>query len=422
MCKLQTYSTEKIMSTSTIQLGLRANWQQFTWLVIINAFVGAMIGLERTLLPLLAEQEFKLLSKTAGLSFLITFGLVKALTNLAAGWLGDQVGRKKILVIGWLIGLPVPLLIMVAPHWSWIIIANILLGINQGLCWSTTVIMKIDLVGSQRRGLAMGLNEFAGYLAVSLSAWATGYLAGRYGLRPIPFYPGLLIGLIGLTLSLFVVHETRPYAQLEGRAKWQPAGHSFAQIFWLTSWRNRTLFAVSQAGLVNNLNDGVVWAILPLFLLTFDLPLGQIGFLAALYPAVWGLSQLASGPLSDKLGRKPLIVAGMWVQAVGIALLVGGQAMGWWLTGVVVLGLGTAMVYPTLLAAVSDVAHPEWRSSAVGVYRLWRDSGYALGAFAAGLLADGWGLVVALWVIAAVTFGSGMVAAAVMTETLVGGE
>ncbi|HEX6384542.1 MAG TPA: MFS transporter, partial [Anaerolineae bacterium] len=364
--------TDRLNTQTAIRLGLAANWQQFALLIVVNAFVGAMVGLERTVLPLIAEADFGLASRTAILSFLISFGIVKALANLLAGGLGDRWGRKRILVAGWLVGLPVPLLIMFAPDWSWVIFANVLLGINQGLCWSTTVIMKIDLVGPKQRGLAMGLNEFAGYLAVSLSALATGYLAAAYGLRPVPFYPGLVFALLGLLLSIFLVQETEPFTRLEARlANPETESPSFSQVFALTSWKNKTLFSASQAGMVNNLNDGMVWGLLPLFLAAMGLSLAHIGILAAVYPGVWGISQLFTGGLSDRLGRKWLIAGGMWLQAGGLGLLVIGRSFNWWLASAVLLGLGTAMVYPTLLAAVSDVAHPTWRGSAVGVYRLW---------------------------------------------------
>lgn len=404
-----------------IRLGLRENWQQFTLLVIVNAFVGAMVGLERTVVPLLAEEEFGLVSRTAILSFLISFGIVKALANLFAGRLGDRIGRKRVLVAGWLVGLPVPIIIILAPDWGWVVFANVLLGINQGLCWSTTVIMKIDLVGPKQRGLAMGLNEFAGYLAVSLSALMTGYVAAAYGIRPYPFYPGIIFALLGLLFSLFFVRETRPFAQLEAQNSAtattddQP---SFAQILLLTSWKNKTLFSISQAGMVNNLNDGMVWGLLPLFLAGYDISLERIAILAATYPGVWGLSQLFTGALSDRLGRKWLIAAGMWTQAAGIGLLVIGRTFGVWLGGVILLGIGTAMVYPTLLAAISDVAHPEWRGSAIGVYRLWRDGGYAVGALMAGLLADALGIPAAIAAIGGLTLLSGFVVAGVMRETL----
>jgi MFS family permease len=418
----------KNITNPTIHLGLRPNWQQFTLLVVINAFVGAMIGLERTILPLIAEADFGLISKTVVLSFLISFGLVKALANLFAGRLGDRYGRKPILLLGWLVGLPVPLLLIFAPSWGWVIFANVLLGINQGFCWSTTVIMKIDLVGPKQRGLAMGLNEFAGYLAVSLSALATGYLAATYGFRPVPFLPGLLFAGLGLALSLLFVQETRHHAHHEaqlaangsGSAPNEPgiAELSFKQIFIHTSWRDKALFATCQAGLVNNLNDGMVWGLVPLLLAGFGVSVGMVALVAAAYPAVWGIGQLFTGALSDRWGRKWLIVAGMWLQAGGIGLFVVGQDMTIWLAAAVLLGLGTAMVYPTLLAAVSDVAHPVWRSSAVGVYRLWRDMGFAIGGILAGLLADAFNIPVAIAAIGGLTFLSGIVVAGVMYETL----
>lgn len=409
-----------------VVLGLRANWQQFTLLVVINAFVGAMVGLERTVVPLIAGTDFGLTSKAATLSFLVSFGIVKALANLFAGRMSDRIGRKRILVAGWLAGLPVPLLIMFAPSWGWVVFANVLLGINQGLCWSTTVIMKIDLVGPQRRGLAMGLNEAAGYIAVSLSALLTGYLAATYGLRPTPFLPGVIFALLGLLLSTVFVHETHRHAHLEAKLiDAEPTAQnkaererSFAQVLLLTSWRDRALFAASQAGLVNNLNDGLAWGLLPIYFAARGLALDQIGIIAAVYPGVWGLSQLLTGALSDRLGRKRMIAIGMWVQAIGIGLFVIGQGYAIWIGGAVLLGLGTALVYPTLLAAISDVAHPEWRASAVGVYRLWRDGGYAVGALLSGLLADAFNIPIAIAVIGGLTFLSGVIVAGVMYETL----
>src|SRR5437016_817816 len=347
-----------------------------------------MVGLERTVVPLIARADFGLVSQTVALSFLVSFGIVKALANLFAGQLADRIGRKPLLVAGWLAALPVPLLIIWAPSWGWVVFANVLLGVNQGLCWSTTVIMKIDLVGPARRGLAMGVNEFAGYVAVSLSALVTGYLAAAYGLRPTPFYPGIAFALLGLALSVFAVRETHGHARVEarqlGRAAAQPR---FAQILLLTTWHDRTLFAASQAGMVNNMNDGKGWGVIPIFLAARGVALDRIGVVTATYPLVWGVGQLATGALSDRWGRKWMIASGMWVQAVGIATFVIGRAFSSWMAGATLLGIGTALVYPTLLAAVSDVAHPDWRASAVGVYRLWRDSGYAIGAIAAGLLA-----------------------------------
>jgi MFS family permease len=415
------------MSANAITLGLRANWRQFTLLVVINAFVGAMVGLERTVVPLIAEYDFGLVSRSVILSFLISFGIVKALSNLFAGRMSDRLGRKRILVAGWLFGLPVPFVIMFAPSWGWVVFANVLLGINQGLCWSTTVIMKIDLVGPKQRGLAMGLNEFSGYLAVSLTALMTGFLAATYGIRQAPFYPGIAFAVLGLLLAALFVRETQPFARLE--AKLQPDSSdsgqedasskpSFAQILLLTSWKDRALFASSQAGMVNNLNDGMVWGLVPIFLAGAGLPLEKIGVVAAVYPGVWGICQLFTGALSDRLGRKWMIASGMWVQALGIGLFVVGRSLMPWLSGSVLLGIGTALVYPTLLAAVSDVAHPEWRASAVGVYRLWRDGGYAVGALLSGILADALGIPYTMLAIAVLTFLSGMIVAIVMYETL----
>src|SRR6267378_3047203 len=404
---------------SPIRLGLGANWRQFALLVVVNGFVGAMVGLERTILPLIARADFGLESKTIALSFLVGFGLAKALTNLIAGRLSDRVGRKPLLVAGWLAGLPVPLLIIWAPSWGWIVFANVLLGVNQGLCWSTTVIMKIDLVGPARRGLAMGLNEFAGYVAVSLSALLTGYLAAAHGLRPAPFYPGIAFAVVGLLLSVFAVRDTHDHARAEARQRGSDLSRpGFARVLLLTSWRDRALFAASQAGLVNNLNDGMVWGLIPVFLAARGVTLDRIGLVTATYPLVWGMGQLATGALSDRWGRKWMIASGMWVQAVGITAFVVGSSLSSWMAGATLLGIGTALVYPTLLAAVSDVAHPDWRASAVGIYRLWRDSGYAIGAIAAGLLADAFSLSFAITAVGALTFVSGVVVAGVMYETL----
>ena len=403
-----------------IRLGLRANWEQFSLLVVINAFVGGMVGLERTVVPLLAEHDFGLASRTIALSFIVSFGVVKALANLAAGRFSDRVGRKRILVAGWLFGLPVPLLIIFAPNWDWIVLANVLLGINQGLCWSTTVIMKIDLVGPARRGLAMGLNEAAGYLAVAGAALASGFIASRHGLRPEPFSLGIAFAVAGLLLSLVFVRDSHAHARHEGRLHGTvtATAASFREIFALTSWKDRRLFAVSQAGLVNNLNDGMAWGLFPLFFTTSGLGIDQIAILSALYPAVWGLGQLGTGALSDHIGRKPLITSGMALQALAIFLIVATSGFAPWAIGAILLGLGTAMVYPTLLAAIGDVAHPEWRASAVGVYRLWRDGGYALGALLAGAIADMLGLTWAIGAIGVLTLLSSAVVATVMTETL----
>ncbi len=406
---------------STPRLGLRANASQFSLLVVVNAFVGAMVGLERSILPALAESEFQLAARSAILSFIVVFGITKAATNYLAGRVSDRIGRKPVLVTGWLIATPVPFLLMWAPNWTWILVANAFLGVSQGLTWSTTVIMKIDLVGAERRGLAMGLNEFAGYVAVGASAWATSWIAARTGLRPEPFMLGIAFVLIGLGLSAILVRETRGHVAREvslagttALSRLPTAG----EIFWRTTLTDRTLASITQAGLINNLNDGMAWGLFPLLFAAANLTLGQIGILAALYPATWGVMQLATGALSDRIGRKPMITAGMWVQAVGIAFVAAAHTNLRFAAGAVLLGIGTAMVYPTLLAAISDVAHPSWRASAVGVYRLWRDLGYAIGAVIAGVSADLIGMTGAMWLVAALTFASGVVVSVRMHETL----
>jgi MFS family permease len=409
-----------VAAAGAVRLGLRGNWEQFTLLVAVNAFVGATAGIERVILPLLAEREFGVASRAAILSFIVSFGLVKAIANLFAGRMGECWGRKKVLVTGWLFALPLPVLILYAPSWSWVVLANILLGINQGLCWSTTVIMKIDLVGPQRRGFAMGLNEASGYLAVSAAAIGSGYLAGGLGMRETLFWMGESLACMGLLVSMFFVRETLRHVHLEARqleAEYEQ--RSFAQVLLLTSWKDRALFCVSQAGMVNNLNDGMAWGLYPLYFAAQGLSLVRISFLGALYPAVWGASQLVTGGLSDWLGRKWMIVAGMLVQALGIFLVIGSSGFMLWSVSAVLLGLGTAMVYPTLLAAVGDVAHPTWRASAVGVYRLWRDGGYAIGALLAGSLADLFGVRWAIGAVGSLTFLSGLVVGTVMYETRV---
>jgi len=391
-----------------LRLGLRENLPQFALLVVINAFVGAMVGLERAILPAIADQEFHLAARTAILSFIVVFGATKAVTNYFAGRWSDRIGRKHVLVAGWLIALPVPWLLMLAPSWTLILAANALLGISQGLTWSTTVIMKIDLVGPKQRGLAMGLNEFAGYVAVGLSALATGFIASRYAIRPQPFYPGVIYAISGLALSAWFVRDTRGHARHEASANPADATHapSARDIFVRTSFSDRNLSAVSQAGFVNNLNDGMAWGLFPIVYASAGLRLDRIGVLAAVYPAVWGIGQLATGALSDHLGRKWLIAAGMWIQAAGIALVVLGSNFQTYMLSAVLLGIGTAMVYPTLLAAIGDVAHPSWRASAIGVYRLWRDSGYAAGAVLAGVVTDLVGVNAAIEVVAAITLTS----------------
>jgi MFS family permease len=404
------------MAASVPRLGLRANAAQFAWLVVVSALVGGMVGQERTVLPLLATETFGLQGAAAALTFLVAFGLTKAVTNLAAGALADRYGRKPVLVVGWLIGLPVPLLIIAAPAWSWVIVANVLLGINQGLTWSTTVVMKVDLVGPARRGLATGLNEAAGYGAVAVTALATGWIASVSGLRPGPFLLGLAYAVAGLALSVLVVRDTRGHVAHEQQSR-QDGAIRWAEAFARTTWRDRNLSAASQAGLVNNLNDGMAWGLLPIFYASAGLSIGEIGILAAVYPAVWAIAQIGTGALSDRIGRKPLIVAGMLLQAAAIGGIAAGAAFVTWFLAAAVLGLGTALVYPTLLAAIADVAGPAWRASAIGTYRLWRDLGFVVGAIVTGVAADRLGMPVAIWLVAAMTAGSGLIVLVRMRET-----
>ena len=404
--------------TPEIRLGLRNNLPQFALLVIINAFVGAMVGLERAILPAIAEREFHLAARTAVLSFIVVFGVTKAVTNYLAGRWSDATGRKRVLVAGWLVAVPVPFLLMWAPSWSRVLWANALLGASQGLTWSTTVIMKIDLVGAQRRGLAMGLNEFAGYVAVAGSALLTGWIAAHYGLRPQPFYPGVLFVGIGLALSILMVRDTSEHVTLESRQHVASSTVLDArEVFWRTTLTDRNLSSISQAGLVNNLNDGMAWGLFPLVFAAANMGIERIGTLAAIYPAVWGVVQLGTGAMSDRIGRKALIVGGMWIQALAIVAVIFSTRFTSFAIGLALLGIGTAMVYPTLLAAIGDVAHPSWRASSVGVYRLWRDLGYAIGALLAGITADLAGLGGAMSLVAALTFASGLVAAVRMSET-----
>jgi MFS family permease len=406
-----------------IRLGLRANLAQFTLLVAVNALVGGMLGQERTVLPLLARDVFHLSAYTAALTYIVAFGATKATTNFFAGTLSDQFGRKPVLVAGWLVALPVPVLLIWGPAWGWIVFANVLLGVNQGLTWSTTVIMKIDLVGPARRGLAMGFNEASGYVALAATAMATGAIAAHAGLRPAPFLLGAAYVALALGLSTLAVRETREHARAEAArhpAPRNPDHHSdltTGQIAWITSIRDKALSAASQAGMVNNLNDALAWGIFPLLFAAHGLSVARIGVLAALYPAVWGFGQLFTGWWSDRAGRKLMITTGMLLQAAAIALVALGTTFSVWAAALVLLGAGTALVYPTLLAAIGDVAHPAWRARAVGVYRLWRDGGFAVGALLAGALADAFGLVLAIWAVAGLTAASGLLVAVRMYET-----
>ena len=406
-----------LVSAAPIRLGLRANWKQFSLLVVVNAFVGSMVGMERTLLPLLGRDVFGIESRAAILSFLISFGVVKAISNAAAGRFADVQGRKRVLVAGWLAGIPVPFLLMFAPppHWWLVVLANVFLGVNQGLCWSMTVLSKIDLAGPRSRGLAMGLNEFAGYAAVGATALLTGYAAAVYGIRPIPFAVGVVAVAAGLSLSAVAVRETKPYADLE-----QGAGSEavpFRATFAEATWRNHSLFACSQGGLVNNLNDGVAWGLLPLFLAARGLGTEAIGWIAGLYPLTWGVLQLVTGPASDALGRKPLLVAGMLLQSGAFASFVYGDGLLAWSGASLLLGFGTAMVYPTFLSAVGDHAAPSVRGATVGVYRFWRDLGFAIGAVVVGLYADARGLDAALVLTGLLTFASGIIILVALIES-----
>jgi len=400
-----------------VQLGLRENWQQFSLLVLINAFVGGMVGIERTVVPLIGAEEFHIVSAAVVTSFIVSFGIVKALANLVSGHLADTLGRKRVLILGWLAGLPVPFIIIWAPSFEYIVAANVLLGLSQGFAWSMTVIMKVDLVGPKARGLAVGLNEFAGYFALGTTAFLTGCLAALYGLRPVPIYLGVGYAIAGTLLSILLARDTRSHVRAEAGATQALASPlSFREVFELTSFRNRNLFAASQAGLVNNLNDGMSWGIFPLFFASLGLSVQRIGVLKAVYPLIWGMLQVITGPLSDRWGRKGLIVAGMWVQALGLFVTAASVDFRVWLVGSALLGIGTAMVYPSLIAAVSDASHPSWRARSLSVYRFWRDLGYAIGALSAGLIADRFGFAAAIVAIGVLTFFSGAVVAFAMRE------
>jgi MFS family permease len=414
----------------TIKQGLRQNLSQFVILIVVNAFVGAMVGLEQTVVPLIGKDIFGIQSNAIILSFIASFGLVKALLNLYAGALAERWGRKKVLIVGWLFGIPVPFILLFAPDWNWIIFANVLLGVNQALAWSMTVNMKIDLVGKERRGLALGLNEFAGYISVAMVGFATGYLASVYGLKPFPFYIGIAFAVLGTLLSWIVVRDTKQFMLLETKdfdierkeSSLESKSHgrlNFKQVFAQTSWQNRTLLSVSQAGLVNNLVFGVSWGLFTLYFASFQLSINDIGFLKALHPAIWGVLQLGTGTLSDKVGRKSLIYSGMIVQAAGIWIVLLANSMLGWIIGMSLLGVGTAPVYPTLLAAISDVAHPKWRATSLGVYRFWRDLGFVFGAIGIGFLADLFGASLAINSVAWIALASGIFVFVVMRETRV---
>lgn len=400
-----------------IRLGLRENAGQFTLLVVVNALVGGMVGQQQTVLPLLASEVFGLTGYTFIFTYVAAFGITKAAANYVAGTWSDRLGRKPVLLVGWLVAIPVPLLLMWAPSWGWVIVANVLLGLSQGLTWSTTVVMKIDLVGARQRGLAMGFNEAAGYGAIAVSALLAGSLAEQYGLRPAPFLLGIGYAVIAIALSSLLVRETRGHARLEAAGHAGDDPRSNREIAADVSWREPALASASQAGLVNNLNFGLSWGLFPLLFATADLDVGQIGLLIALYPGVWGAGQLVTGGLSDRYGRKHMITIGMVTQAAALVVIAVSDGFTGWAVGSVILGLGTALVYPTLLAVIGDVAHPTWRGRAVGVYRVWRDLGYAAGAIVGGVVADAFDLNAAVWAAAAISLVSGVAVGVRMYET-----
>ena len=442
--------------STSIQLGLKPNINQFVLLIVVNAFVGAMIGLEQTVIPILGQDIFDLESNALILSFIASFGLVKAILNLFAGSLSDKFGRKNVLTLGWLFGLPVPFILLFAPTWDWILFANVLLGINQGLAWSMTVNMKIDLVGTQQRGLALGLNEFAGYVSVALVGFLTGYIAAVYGLKPYPFYLGIIFPIVGFLISLLLVKDTKEFTKLEiknyqkdekrnevdkniikslddnkdnDKGKKQAIdvksylsntsnNFNFMRVFFETSWKNRSLLAVSQAGLVNNLIFGVSWGLFTLYFLSFGISVNDTAFLKALHPGVWGFLQLTTGPFSDLVGRKKMIYPGMILQAIGIWIILLSQDIYLGLlVGMSLLGIGTAFVYPALLAAISDIAHPQWRATSLGVYRFWRDLGFVIGALGIGFIADFFSISMAIQITGWIALGSGIFVFIVMHET-----
>jgi MFS family permease len=389
-----------------VQLGLRENWRQFTLLVIINAFVVGMVGLERSILPRIAEVEFHVAAKTAILSFIVVFGIAKAITNYFTGALSNSIGRKNLLTVGWLIGIPVPFVLMFADSWNWIVAANILLGINQGLTWSSTVVMKIDLAGEKQRGFAMGLNEFAGYIALALVAFFTGWIAAEYGLRPYPFYIGIALSLFGFFASWLLVKDTKDHIAIETTTS---KVSRLTNIFWQTTWKNKNLGSVTQAGLINNLNDGMAWGLFPILLAAKGFSIGQIGIVTAIYPAVWGLGQLFTGRMADYFCKKDLLFLGMLLQGLALVILLFANTMTHFVVLASILGWGTAMVYPTFLATVAENTHPADRANSIGVFRLWRDLGYAIGAILTGFIADFFGINASVLVIGLLTMLSAVV-------------
>ncbi|WP_201448542.1 MFS transporter [Candidatus Nitrosocosmicus agrestis] len=412
-----------------LTLGLRPNINQFLILVLVNAFVGSMIGMEQTVVPLIGAKEFDIQSNALIVSFIASFGLVKAILNLFAGKISDKWSRKNVLILGWLFGIPVPIILLVAPDWNWIIVANVFLGINQGLAWSMTVNMKIDLVGKEKRGFALGFNEFSGYFAVSIVGFVTGYIASIYGLKPYPFYFGIVFAVLGLLISWLIVKDTRKFTLLEIRRQDEDTpvesnddvnlnrNLDFVKVFLYTSWKDRSLFAISQSGLVNNLIFGVSWGLFTLYFSSYGLGTSDVGFLKALHPGIWGILQLVTGFMSDKIGRKILIFPGMFIQSIGVWIILYSQEFVGWVLGMALLGSGTALVYPTLLAAIGDIAHPNWRATSLGVYRFWRDMGFVIGAIGIGYIADLFGMFIAIQIVALIGIASGIVVIFLMKET-----
>ena len=396
-----------------VKLGLKENWKQFTLLIIVNAFVGGMVGLERTILPQLAEEKFNLIAKTAILSFIVVFGVTKAITNYFTGAFADKVGRKNLLVIGWIIAIPIPFILIYANSWSWIVFANLLLGINQGLTWSSTVVMKIDLVGEKDRGLAMGLNESAGYLAVGSVAYITGWVASQYGFTPPPFSIGIVLSIFGLLFSVFLIKDTKHHVAKESASSNIPL---LINIFWETTWKNNNLGSISQAGLVNNLNDGMIWGLFPILLAGMNFNLKQIGLIVAVYPTVWGLGQLVTGKLADKLPIKNMLFWGMLIQGVTLFLMIFANTYTEFIALSVFLGLGTAIVYPTFLAGIAEYTNPKQRAKSIGIFRLWRDLGYAIGAILTGIVADKFGILSSVGLIAGLTTLSAFIILIRMTK------
>jgi len=401
--------------TDIIKLGLKENWKQFTILVIVNAFVGGMIGMERTIFPQFAALEFGISSKTAILSFITAFGITKAIANYYTGRLANRFGRKNLLLFGWLLAIPIPFILIYAPSWNWVIFANVLLGLSQGLTWSSTVVMKIDLVGEKDRGLAMGLNEFAGYFAVGLVAFFTGYIANTYGITPYPFYIGIFISILGLILSAIWVKDTRVFVQKESATDNTSA---LKNVFVDTTFKNKTLSSVTQAGLVNNLNDGMIWGLLPIVLLSLKFDNANIGIITAIYPTVWGIGQLFTGKMSDHYSKKAMLFWGMLLQ--GLAILLLPLSSNFYVLASIsgILGFGTALVYPTFLSTIAQATTPKQRAESIGTFRLWRDLGYAFGAVISGITADLFGIAYAIFLIGGLTIISSLIIKVRMPESI----